>query len=168
VHEKIIRDRTEVGSCRAGDDGTETTPIEWFVGEIARDLRLRTAATDIRSRRLIYRLPLDREVIFDPDTVERFVEVGLRGSRSAATYRSILRSIAPKLTKRAPWEPRPTRIPRRHIALPYAPGDITVLVGDAFDQPTKSRNRGARALLASMVGGSRKSAPTTSLSSTAS
>src|SRR5580698_2171050 len=36
-------------------------------------------------------LPVELEVILDPDTVERFVTVGLAGDRSAATYRSTLR-----------------------------------------------------------------------------
>ncbi len=56
-------------------------------------------------------LSLDREVILDPDTVERLVEVGLAGDRSRATYRAVLRRAGPRLTKQAPWEPRPTLEP---------------------------------------------------------
>ena len=51
-------------------------------------------------------LPLDVEVVLDPDTVERFVAVGLADDRSRATYRAVLRRIGPKLTKTAPWEAR--------------------------------------------------------------
>ncbi len=43
-------------------------------------------------------LPLDVEVVLDPDTVERFVAVGLADDRSRATYRSVLRRVGPQLT----------------------------------------------------------------------
>ena len=52
-------------------------------------------------------LPLDAEVVLDPDTVERFVAVGIGDDRSRATYRATLRRVGPVLTKRAPWEARP-------------------------------------------------------------
>jgi hypothetical protein len=61
-------------------------------------------------------LSLDREVILDPDTVERFTELGLSDDRSRATYRAILRRVGPLLTVRAPWEPRPASVARRQVA----------------------------------------------------
>jgi hypothetical protein len=92
-------------------------------------------------------LPLDREVILDPDTVERFVEVGLAGERSRANYRAVLRRVGPLLTKRAPWEPRPAAVARRQVAAPYAADEVQLLRSDALEQPTASRRRAARALL---------------------
>src|SRR5450759_1609370 len=38
-------------------------------------------------------LPLDPEVVLDPDSVERFIEVGANDDRSRATYRSVLRRV---------------------------------------------------------------------------
>jgi len=97
-------------------------------------------------------LPLDREIILDPDTVERFIEVGLAGDRSRATYRAVLRRVGPRLTTRAPWEPRPAAVARRQVAPPYTTDEVAVLRSDALDQPTPVRRRAARAFLALGLG----------------
>jgi hypothetical protein len=119
------------------------------------------SATDKRTYRLLYRLtewataegiPLRRELILDPDTVERFVQIGLARDRSASTYRAILRSVAPKLTKQAPWEPRPVPIVRRHMVAPYTASELLLLYRDALDQPTERRRRAARAFFALGLG----------------
>lgn len=134
----------------------ELTPVDYFVGEVARDVGLGDRAADRRSRRLIARLaqwataqgvPLERELIFDPDTVERFFEIGLANDRSAATYRSVLRAIGPKITKSAPWEPRPKAVKRRQLAKPYSSSELKVLFGDAADQPSANRRQAAEAFL---------------------
>jgi hypothetical protein len=51
-------------------------------------------------------LPLDVEVMLDPDTVERFAAIGLADDRSRATYRAVLYRVGPLLARRAPWEAR--------------------------------------------------------------
>jgi hypothetical protein len=93
-------------------------------------------------------LPLDVEVVLDPDTVERFIAVGLAGDPSRATYRAVLRRVGPRLTKRAPWQPRPATVARRQVAPPYSRQELGVLMEDAQLQPTSNRVRAARALLA--------------------
>jgi hypothetical protein len=93
-------------------------------------------------------LPLDVEVVLDPDTVERFIAVGLAGYPSRATYRAVLRRVGPRLTKRAPWQPRPTTVARRQVAPPYSRLELGQLMEDAALQPTSNRVRAARALLA--------------------
>lgn len=93
-------------------------------------------------------LPLDVEAILDPDTVERFVAVGLVDDRCRATYRSTLRRVGPLLTRWAPWEARPAPVARRHVASPYTPAELDSLRSDALAQPTVGRVRAARALLA--------------------
>jgi hypothetical protein len=93
-------------------------------------------------------LPLDVEVVLDPDTVERFVAVGLADDRSRATYRAVLRRIGPRLTKTAPWEARPAAVARRQVAVPYTAQEVDWLGSDALAQPTAVRVRAARALLA--------------------
>lgn len=93
-------------------------------------------------------LPLDAELVLDPDTVERFVAVGIADDRSRATSRAVLRRVAPLLTKRAPWEARPPIVARRKVALPYSAAELGGLRVDALDQPSAGRIRAARVLLA--------------------
>jgi hypothetical protein len=93
-------------------------------------------------------LPLDAEVVLDPDTVERFIAVGLADDRSRATYRSVLRRVGPRLTRRAPWQPRPATVARRQVAPPYTHQEMELLRADATRQATAKRVRAARALLA--------------------
>jgi hypothetical protein len=93
-------------------------------------------------------LPLDVEVVLDPDTVERFIAVGLADDRSRATYRSVLRRVGPQLTAKAPWEPRAATVARRQVARPYTDVEIQQLRSDAWAQPTPGRVRAARAVLA--------------------
>jgi hypothetical protein len=137
------------------------TPAECFVDAMASELGLVDNATGRRTRRLLQRLTewataegmaLDREVIIDPDTVERFVAVALVDDRSAATYRAVLRRVGPLLTNRAPWEPRAQAIPRRQLAPPYSLQEVTMLLEDTRAQPTFSRQRAAYAFLALGLG----------------
>lgn len=132
-----------------------------FAASLLARLELRDSPSSRRTQRLLVRLaewgfgeglPLDAEVLLDPDTVERFVQFGLDGERSAATYRSVLRRIGPLLTDHAPWEPRPHTLARRQVAPPYAPQEVEMLRSDGHDQPTAARRRGAHALLALGLG----------------
>jgi hypothetical protein len=132
------------------------TPVEQFVEIMAAELDLGTTPSDRRTRRQLLRLSqwasaqgmaLDREIILDPDTVERFVLTALGGERSRATSRAALRKVGSLLTKRAPWEPRPTAIPRRQLAPPYSTEEIRIISSDAARQPTPSRQRAAWALV---------------------
>ena len=154
--------RQSLTSANCSGAGPQTqTPIEVFVEKMARDLAIGDRATDKRTRRVLRRLvdfataqglPLDREVILDPDSVERFVEVSLAGERSAATYRSTLRRVAPLLTRSAPWEPRPTSLGRHGLVAPYSEVEVKILCQDAALQPNESRRRAALALLALGLG----------------
>jgi len=122
---------------------------------MAADLELGSCSSDRRTRRQLLRLTewatgegiaLHRELILDPDGVERFI-ASLGEERSAATYRAVLRRVGPLLTKKAPWEPRPTAIARRQLAPPYTDEEVGLLFDDALEQPTASRQRAALALL---------------------
>ena len=137
------------------------TPVEVFVEDMATDLALADRATDKRTKRVLRRLadfatseglPLEREVILDPDTVERFVELALSGERSAATYRSLLRRVSPLLTTSAPWEPLPASLQRRALVAPYSEVEVRILCEDAALQPSESRRRAALGLLALGLG----------------
>ena len=138
-----------------------SSPIDWFVTEMGDSLRLGERPVDQRRRRVLYLivkwataqgLPLDREAILDPAVVERFCEVALSNGNSRATLRSDLRYMAPLLTKSAPWEPRPVAMSKRQLAPPYGAGEVEVLKHDSLDQPTPTRRRAARALLALGLG----------------
>jgi hypothetical protein len=93
-------------------------------------------------------LPLDAEVVLDPDTVERFIASAVGPARSLATYRSVLRRLGPRLTLRAPWLPSAQALCRRQVAPPYTPAELRKLRAHAGAQPTQSRVLAARALLA--------------------
>jgi hypothetical protein len=161
----VRRQQSESGSISAGQLGHCTnatgSPVECFVAELVHELGLGDTSSGRRARRALHRLclwaageglALDREQILDPDTVERFVETGLAGNRSRATYRSELRRVGPVLTTRAPWEPRPPSVARRQVALPYAAEEVALLRADARLQPTPARRRAARAFLALGLG----------------
>ncbi|HLI72634.1 MAG TPA: hypothetical protein VKU86_02055 [Acidimicrobiales bacterium] len=137
------------------------TPVEWFVAEMIADLGLGGRSVDERCRRILFRLvrwatseglPLDRESILDPATVERFCQVALAGDRSRATFRSDLRRMGPLLTRVAPWEPRPAPMAVRKVAPPYTDAEVRHLRADVAHQPTPARRRGARALVALGLG----------------
>jgi integrase len=116
--------------------------------ESAHGVRVARVLAQLAAWALRERLPLDTEVVLDPDVVERFVAVGLVDDRSRATYRATLRRVGPLLTKRAPWEARPAAVARRQVAMPYRIEEVACLWADAFAQPTERKRRAARALLA--------------------
>ena len=93
-------------------------------------------------------LPLDPEVVLDPDMVERFVTETVPHDRSASTYRSDLRRIGIALTRKAPWESQPAGLARREVADPYTSIELEQLKVDALAQATRLRRRAARAVLA--------------------
>jgi hypothetical protein len=128
-----------------------------FAAQCAQQLGIDDRAGAMRVVRVLARLaawaagenlPLDAEVVLDPDTVERFIAVGIADDRSRATYRSTLRRVGPLLTKLAPWEARPAAVARRQLAVPYRLDEIQDLRADAWAQPTERKKRAARALLA--------------------
>jgi hypothetical protein len=133
------------------------TAVRPFVVGCAKELGLDRGAAALRTVRVLARLagwamseglPLDVEIVLDPDAVERFIASGVGHDRSRATYRSELRRLGPLLTRRAPWEPRRQAVSRRQVAAPYTPRELGRLLGCASVQPTPGRVRAARALLA--------------------
>jgi hypothetical protein len=93
-------------------------------------------------------IALDREVVFDPDTVERFVAASRGSDASRATYRAVLRRIGPLLTRKAPWEPRTAPVSRRQVAVPYTGEELERLSNVACQQPTERQRRAAGAITA--------------------
>ena len=131
--------------------------VQPFVSSCANRLSLRHTASGVRTARVLARLaawcltqgiPLDPELVLDPETVERFVHQGVADTPSRPTYRSVLRRVGPALTATAPWEARPAALARRHVALPYSEAELAGLRAAARMQATPGRVRAARALLA--------------------
>ncbi len=159
AHDEV---RERIASYRPRAIESETwSAVRPFVIECVERLPLSGWASTIRVLRTLARLAiwaegeglsLDPETILDPDTVARFVEVGLFDDHSRATYRSVLRRIGPLLTVRAPWEPRPASVARRQVAAPYSPLEVEQLRTDALKQPTEGRQKAARAFLALGLG----------------
>ncbi len=117
---------TKRATSNPSEEGDDLdTPVGSFVRAMAVDLGVDgDTSANYRTRRQLLRLSswaagegltLDREVILDPSTVERFAEVALASDRSQATYRAVLRRVGPLLTRRAPWEPRPASLARRQV-----------------------------------------------------
>jgi hypothetical protein len=93
-------------------------------------------------------MQLDWEVVLDPDTVERFISVGIKDDRCRGTYRATLRRLGPLLTSKAPWEPRAEAVNRRRVAAPYSADELELLWRDAQHQATQARLRAGQALIA--------------------
>jgi hypothetical protein len=108
------------------------------------------ALTHISARCLQEGLPLEREVVLDPDTLERFLSFGpgCQSRTAKQLMRTTLRRVGPRLTSRAPWEPRPEALGRHRLALPYSAEELEAIARDARNQATAFRRRAARALLA--------------------
>jgi hypothetical protein len=135
--------------------------IQPFVLSCASELPLAGWASATRTLRVLVQvalwargegIALDRELVFDPDTIERFVAVSPGSDASRATYRAVLRRIGPLLTRKAPWEPRRPPVSRRQVAAPYTPAELAQLSNDASHQTTEGRCRAARALIAMGAG----------------
>lgn len=93
-------------------------------------------------------IPLDIEIVLDPDTVERCFSEGMRHIPSRGVYRTVLRRLGRMLTKKAPWQPRPEPMTRRKVALPYSPAELAAVEEDARRQPTAIKRRTALGLIA--------------------
>jgi hypothetical protein len=141
-----------------GVDPSAWMEVRPFVASATEQLNLEPgSASSLRTIRILAQvaawargegIPLDREVVLDPATVERFVSVGLADGPSRATYRSVLRRVAPLLTNRAGWEPRPESVGRRQVAVPYNERETASLWADAASQRTPARCRAGGALMA--------------------
>jgi hypothetical protein len=91
-------------------------------------------------------IELDRERVFDPDTVERFTAT-LPTNASQNTSRSCLRRVGRRVTRQAPWEPS-TRRPSHGAHLdPYPDEEIELYRRVARAQSSPARARFANALI---------------------
>jgi len=75
-------------------------------------------------------IPLDREEILAPDTVQRYCEIGCLelDVQSRATRRSVLRRMGRELTVVAPWPETETPLPGRNRHAPYNDREVARLL----------------------------------------
>ncbi|MFF2923338.1 hypothetical protein ACFVTP_13195 [Streptomyces celluloflavus] len=99
-------------------------------------------------------LPLDREALFTPDTIERYALTGMEDLQpsSRRTHRSQLSTIGRAITRRAPWPPHKAPLPRNRLATPYTPEQVAGYLQAAGQQSTALRTRAAFGLLAGGLG----------------
>lgn len=99
-------------------------------------------------------LPLEREVVFTPDVVERYIAVGAAhlSEASRATRRSDLRRFSVAVTRKAPWAPKPARLRSDYGITPYTAQEVTRLLEVAGHQRTRVQKRRLSALLALGLG----------------
>lgn len=92
-------------------------------------------------------VPLTLGHLLDPDVTERYIAVGMFGSRDStrATRRAILRRIARHCA--SPQQDLPLPIAYRRVRPPYTPDEVQGLLALASAQPTPSRRRTLGAIL---------------------
>jgi hypothetical protein len=143
------------------------TPDEWqVVREFVREQTIRCEAPLLRTKLIVKVLAqlsawsvaeyidLDVEEVLDPDTCNRWIESPHPdwSPRTRAAYRCVLREMGPKLTRNAPWEPRPETYSRNPLSTPYDEFEIRTIRRDSRSQKTRFRTRAARALVAQGLG----------------
>lgn len=71
-------------------------------------------------------LPLDVELIFDPDTVEGYIAGGCPhlAASSRATRRAYLRSYGRQITTTAPWPPSIRPLRQDYAVVPYSDAEV--------------------------------------------
>ncbi|MCC2318386.1 site-specific integrase [Cellulomonas sp. zg-Y138] len=99
-------------------------------------------------------LPLDREQVFTPDVVSRYIQVGCSHltEASRATRRSVLRRYGTTLTAKAPWEPPEERLRANQRIVPYTAEEVGRLQEVAKQQRTPLQRRRMQSLLALGLG----------------
>jgi hypothetical protein len=107
------------------------------------------ALTHLAAWSLEQGLPLDREVVLDPDTLERLILTARQPQMSPMMLqliRTAVRRMGPTLTSKAPWQPRPKALGRRVLAPPYSQAELRALAKVARSQAMPLRRRAAQAL----------------------
>jgi hypothetical protein len=160
VHEAVTRWLSQYTPRRMVPSDLWESSLRLFVTSAVLDIRpsglqvaqsATWALTRLAAWGLEEGLSLDRDVLLDPDTVERFAaalsEIGVSPSTQQLA-RTHLRRMGRQLTSTAPWEPAPRSYGTHALAPPYSEQELAALVHDARAQATPQRRRGARAVIA--------------------
>ena len=138
-------------------------PVAEFTRNVVLDVHPQTPRTAIQAMRTVSQfvfwahrqgLPLDRETVFTPDVVERYIATGCThfSEASRATRRSDLRRFSARVTRKAPWAPAPPRLRGDYAVVPYTPAEVERLLDVAQQQRTAIRRRRLTSVLALGLG----------------
>ena len=138
-------------------------PIAGFTRALAHDLHPRDDRRAVEAMRTLSQvvswahregIPLDRERIFMPDVIDRYIAVGAAhlSEPSRATRRADLRRFGRALTRKAPWEPQPPRMRGGYSIVPYTDAEVARLLEVSQQQRTPVQARRLQALLALGLG----------------
>lgn len=138
-------------------------PIAEFTVDLALQLNPANPKRAIESMRTLSQfihwsraqgLPLDVELIFDPDTVEGYIAGGCPhlAQSSRATRRSYLRRYGRELTTKAPWPPAIKPLRQNYAVVPYTDQEVARLLEVAASQRTRVQRRHLQSLLALGLG----------------
>jgi len=138
-------------------------PIAGFIRALAHDLHPKDDRRAVEAMRTLSQvvswahregLPLDRERIFTPDVIDRYIAVGAAhlSEPSRATRRADLRRFSRTLTRKAPWEPEPPRMRGGYSIVPYTDAEVARLLEVSQQQRTPVQARRLEALLALGLG----------------
>ena len=138
-------------------------PIAGFTRALAHDLHPKDDRRAVEVMRTLSQvvswahrdgLPLDRERIFTPDVIDRYIAVGAAhlSEPSRATRRADLRRFSRSLTRKGPWEPEPPRMRGGYSIVPYTDDEVARLLEVSRQQRTPVQARRLQALLALGLG----------------
>ena len=98
--------------------------------------------------------PLDPEILFHPDTIDRFVTEGCAhlSDGSRLNYRTQLWKVGAAVLGPELYPPRPLPMRRSEVMAPYSDAEMTELVSWSRALPTETMRRNAKALLAIGLG----------------
>lgn len=140
------------------------TPEQW--GPIEQDVRAATRRFAPDSLSAVYltmravtmfylwaieqHLPLELERLFSEENVERFSDTGMThlGEHTQASYRSALRRIGRKVTRKAVWTPQTTKKKRSTLADPYTHAHLSWLWEVCRGQASETRRRAGLSTMA--------------------
>ena len=138
-------------------------PVAEFTRAVAQDLHPKDDRRAVEAMRTLSQviawahregLPLDRERIFTPDVIDRYIAVGAThlSEASRATRRADLRRFSRAVTKKAPWEPEPPKMRSGYAIIPYTDAEVARLIEVSQQQRTAVQARRLQALLALGLG----------------
>ena len=109
--------------------------------------------------------PLDPEVLFHPETIDRFIAEGCAhlSDGTRLNYRTHLWKIGAAVLGRALFPPKSLPLKRSAVSAPYSDAEVIELVSWARGLPTSHMRRNAQVLLAAGLGAGLTSREITSL-----
>lgn len=93
--------------------------------------------------------PTRPDLLFDLDLIERYISIGMSGCADStrAARRTVLRTVARRVSPDLRTLPDPPRFSYRRIRPPYTPHEVRAFLRLAHEQPTPGRRSSMQAVL---------------------